>query len=46
MEKEEFLKLTRVYAELVSPYFITNKHVTLDGRKEHYKNYINIIVIE
>lgn len=38
-EKEEFLKLTRVYAELVSPYFITNKHVTLDEWEEHYKLY-------
>lgn len=39
-EQEEYLKLSRLYAELLSPYFVTNKNTNLEDWKEHYKLYV------
>ena len=38
-EKEEYIKLSRVYAELLTPYFVSNKNTNLEDWEEHYKLY-------
>lgn len=38
-EQERFLRLTRLYAELVSPYFVTNKNTNIEDWKRHYELY-------
>lgn len=38
-EKKEYLKLTRLYAELITPYFVTNKFTGLKDWKEHEELY-------
>ena len=38
-QREEHLKLLRIYTELLSPYFIVNKHASLEDWKEHYELY-------
>ena len=47
--EEEYIKLSRLYAELVSPYFITNKNTNLEDWEKHYelyKKYCNRIDVE
>lgn len=36
---EEYIKLLRIYTELLSPYFVVNKNLSLDEWQEHYKLY-------
>lgn len=38
-EKQEYLDLLHVYTELVSPYFIVNKHATYENWDRHYNLY-------
>ncbi len=38
-EKEEYLILSRLYCELLSPYFVVNKNALLDEWQAHYKLY-------
>jgi hypothetical protein len=38
-QEEEYIQLTRVYAELVSPYFITNVNTNLEDWIKHYELY-------
>ena len=37
--KREFIDLFRVYADLISPYFIVSKNLPLDEWQRHYENY-------
>lgn len=38
-EKEEYLTLTRLYAELITPYFVTNKNTNLEDFLKHHELY-------
>ncbi|MCQ2970778.1 MAG: LicD family protein [archaeon] len=38
-EKQKYLDLLHVYTELLSPYFIVNKHATYEDWEKHYKLY-------
>lgn len=37
--KEEYLDLLHVYTELISPYFVVNKELSLEDWQRHYKLY-------
>lgn len=34
-EIQEYIKYLRIYTELMSPYFVVNKNLSLDEWKEH-----------
>ncbi|MCQ2737697.1 MAG: LicD family protein [archaeon] len=38
-ERKEYIKLLRLYTELLSPYFIVNKNLPLNEWEKHYKLY-------
>ena len=38
-ERQEYIDLLRVYTELLSPYFVVNKNLSLDDWQKHYKLY-------
>lgn len=40
-EKREYVDLFRVYADLISPYFIVSKNLPLDEWQKHYENYMH-----
>ena len=37
--KEEYLNMSRLYAELLTPYFVTNKNTSLEDWQRHYALY-------
>ena len=38
-ERQEYIDLLRVYTELLSPYFVVNKNLSLDEWQKHYELY-------
>ena len=38
-EREEYVELLRLYTELLSPYFVVNKKLSMEEWKKHYKLY-------
>lgn len=38
-QRKEFIDLMRVYTELLSPYFVVNKNLSIDDWKRHYSLY-------
>ncbi|MCI5736636.1 MAG: LicD family protein [Methanobrevibacter ruminantium] len=38
-KKQEYVELLHLYTELLSPYFVVNKNLSIDGWKKHYELY-------
>lgn len=44
-EKAEFLKNLRMYTELISPYFVVNKSLSIEDFREHAKEYKKVYAV-